>query len=145
MYGSLWNMIEKVREHSKAFDLNQLYAVKQWLDHFKWHEEGSLLMGQLLDEVEKERRDHALANAKGRYNFMRKRVRKEPDPREPEPESIGVTVGFCPRCESRLVGMPVGSCEAKAHQRHFYTECVACIYYREVFKRGNKYYEVEGG
>lgn len=140
-------MMEKIRVHSKAFDLNQLYAVKQWLDHFKWSDEGSLLMGQLLEEVEKERRDYALAHAKGRYNFMskQKRERKEPDPKEPEPDSIPTTVGFCPRCESRLVGMPVGSCEARAHQRHFYTECVACTYYTEIFKRGRKYYEVEGG
>lgn len=138
-------MMDKIRDLAQAYDLQSLYSVKQWLDHFEWNEDGALLMGQLLEEIENKRRDYAIEQARARRKFTSKSKRKEPEPREPEPESIGTTVGFCPKCESRLVGMPVGSCEARAHQRHFYTECVACTYYREIFKRQRKYYEVEGG
>jgi hypothetical protein len=43
------------------------------------------------------------------------------------------------------VGEPIGGCGKKKKRRAFYKECVACNYYAEVWKIGNKYRETEGG
>jgi hypothetical protein len=54
-------------------------------------------------------------------------------------------IGSCPRCGSNLMGLNLGGCEEEKSKRHYYKECSSCTYYAEIFKRGNKFYEMEGG
>ena len=62
-----------------------------------------------------------------------------------EPFKYTMVVGICPRCSSKVVGGPIPKCEIKISGRVFYKECSACTYYVEIFKKGNKHREVEGG
>jgi formate dehydrogenase maturation protein FdhE len=62
-----------------------------------------------------------------------------------EPQRPFVTVGFCPKCTSRMVGEVVPLCETEESGRHFYSECTACTYYTEIFKgRKGRYIEMKG-
>lgn len=70
-----------------------------------------------------------------------KKVRQIPQ----EKRSLTTVVGFCPRCKSHLLGEPLPGCETTKSGRVFYKECSACTYYSEIFKKRNKYLEVEGG
>jgi len=79
-----------------------------------------------------------------------KSIRAEPTPQKEqtaivEPFKYTQVVGICPRCSSKVVGGPQPKCETKASGRVFFKECSACTYYVEIFKRGNKHREVEGG
>jgi hypothetical protein len=57
----------------------------------------------------------------------------------------GFVIGKCPKCTSDMTGFPYPGCEVKKTGRYFYKECTACTYYVEIFKRGNKFTEMEGG
>ncbi len=66
--------------------------------------------------------------------------------RTQEPQTLNVVVGFCPKCNSTMVGTPLPPCETDESGRHFYSECTACTYYTEVFKgRKGRYIEIRGG
>jgi hypothetical protein len=58
---------------------------------------------------------------------------------------LKIVVGFCPRCNSKMVGTPVWGCAKDGNDRHFYKECTACTYYSEIFKKRNIFIEKEGG
>ena len=63
-----------------------------------------------------------------------------------EPQTFNVVVGFCPKCNSTMVGSPMPPCESDETGRHFYSECTVCPYYTEVFKgRKGRYIEIKGG
>jgi hypothetical protein len=62
-----------------------------------------------------------------------------------EEKPLPFIVGLCPKCGSIMKGTPMSSCEKARSGRHFYHECQTCTYYKEVFKRRNKFREVEGG
>lgn len=65
-----------------------------------------------------------------------------------EPINVGPVIGTCIRCSSNIRGMAVGGCgknAGKFGKLTFYKECSACTYYSEIFKKGNKHIEVEGG
>ena len=63
-----------------------------------------------------------------------------------EPPELNAIVGFCPKCNSTMVGTPLPHCESDETGRHFYSECTACSYYSEIFKgRKGRYHEVKGG
>lgn len=62
-----------------------------------------------------------------------------------EPQRPSVTVGFCPKCTSTMVGEVVPDCESQETGRHFYSECTACTYYTEIFKgRKGRFIEIKG-
>jgi hypothetical protein len=67
----------------------------------------------------------------------------------PEPGNVGPVISFCPRCGSAVRGTTVGSCSKQKASTFgtltFYRECGACTYYSEMFKKRNRYTEVEGG
>jgi hypothetical protein len=80
-----------------------------------------------------------------------KKTAKVERPKAP-PEREGFTdivprqiIGFCPKCSSIMRGMPMSKCEFEKSGRVFYKECSACTYYAEIFKKRNKFKEIEGG
>ena len=64
--------------------------------------------------------------------------RKKGNSKYREPMQPKVVIGFCPSCNSQLVGTPLKGCETKKTGRYFYKECSSCSYYAEIFKSGNK-------
>lgn len=63
-----------------------------------------------------------------------------------EPQTLNVVVGFCPKCNSPMVGNPIPPCESDESGRHFYAECTTCSFYKEIFKgRKERYTEKTNG
>lgn len=154
-------MIEKVRKYSESFAYEHLHSVYQFIRKFKWSYDGERLMKQLIEEIDKEMQDKAEAGKRQRKRYYQDvGMSTEDTPVQTLEEQvdnvqrlkedmsvkpIGLTVGFCPKCGSRVEGMPTPSCGKAKNGRHFYKECIACDYYSEIWKRGNKFTETEGG
>jgi hypothetical protein len=141
-------MIEKIRLYAQAFNLQSLYSVLQFLQHFDWNQDALMAMTEYMEIVEDERRQIA-ESRKAKFNAFQDTQRKEAGMSKEDQEAGRpmMTIGFCPRCNERMVGEPVRKCgdKKRGRQRLFYKECTSCPYYAEIWKNKNKYDETEGG
>jgi hypothetical protein len=150
--------LKELATFARSFDLNQLNTVHQWIKRFEWNREDEDRVKTLLDNYHELMREEAEALAKHKVSPSSKRLKKKelegalekalPSKIELEirqNEAKLPVVGFCPRCNSALGGQPCGGCRSKAFDRVFVKICGTCSYYSEIFRRRNKYYEVEGG
>jgi len=146
MHRELWDMMEELKTFATAFELQSLYAVKQFLERFGWNGDATALMQELLDGIENERRVHAESMTTTNSKYEEKKRKMAAMEEGPDPGRPRVVVGFCPRCGDKMVGEPVNECQSKRKRRRsFYKECTTCPYYAEVWVHKNKHYETEEG
>jgi hypothetical protein len=115
--------------------------------------------GELREHVRgilADRQEVARLRAEGRKAKVRKSIEKQRLEYEQveqmaneekfpgEPKQL-LVIGFCPKCKGKMGGAWVATCEMKKSGRFFIKECGSCDYYAEIFKKRNKYYEIEGG
>lgn len=153
--------MERLKELSAfagSFDHNQMNTVHQWIKKFGWNREDEDRIKTLLDNYLQHKRELSIALSKNRSGpaptrLRKKELQKEVDKILPGKVEMEVRqneaklpiIGFCPRCGSTLGGQPCGGCKKLKFDRVFMKECSSCDYYSEIFRRGNKHFEVEGG
>jgi hypothetical protein len=157
---------ENLLHYIESFNKEHLYSVIQFLEWFECCEDLIEPIQQYLDRNVKEiaaikRRARQQFDTAGmplvtdeeREVYMNApcmdKVNERGEMLEPEkhfePQRPYITVGFCPKCNSTMVGEVVPHCEAEESGRHFYSECTTCTYYTEIFKgRKGRYLEVRG-
>jgi len=141
-----------VHNYSQSFDSDALHSVDQFLEVFNCCDELREHVRDVLNSRQEEVRIAAeKTEDKNRKHTEKLRTEYEQTeqmanegkyPGEPKPLPV---IGFCPKCKSKMGGSWVASCETKKSGRFFIRECSACSYHAEIFKKRNKYYEVEGG
>lgn len=100
----------------------------------------------------KERRKKE-ARSKPPTRIRKQRERKKEEVEEAERRRLeeilthkyGTVVGFCPKCGDTMTGHPTKICEKTKTGRQFHKECSSCTYYVEIWKKGDKFIETEGG
>lgn len=163
--------MKNINEYCESFDPQHLFTVIQFLEWFECCEN---LIAPIQGFIDSKSKELAGIKRRARQQFERAGMplvtdeeaavyrdapcidetdpsdslddawRKEPQFAEP-PRLIQV-VGFCPKCNSTMVGQSIPECESKTTGRHYYSECTACPYYTEIFKgRKGRYIEVKGG
>jgi hypothetical protein len=141
---SLVNDID-VGLYAESHEESVLSGVRQFLRVFK-------CCDGLLEALEKRKADELDEHVRRANTQYSTRLRKKgckgkvkERPKQPQPERVQTVIGFCPKCGSNLMGVPIPNCETEKSGRVFYKECSACSYYSEIFLRRNKHYEMEGG
>jgi hypothetical protein len=142
-----------VRNYSMSFDDDALHSVDQFLEVFNCCDELREHVRDVLNDRQEQLRITAedrkkrakVAVDKMRLEYEQQEQMASEDGKFPgEPKQLP-TIGFCPKCKSKMGGAWVANCEMNKTGRFFIRECGSCDYYAEVFKKRNKYYEVEGG
>jgi hypothetical protein len=136
---------KELDKYMGAFDPLVPPSVLQFLQHFKCCDDLQTALEKWQEDNLEEKRVAAEAHlhAKKDYeDYVRGGKAEEKNYTVTRPQTI---IGFCPKCNSKLMGEPVPGCESKKSGRHFYAECSACNYYYEIFKIRNKYKKSEGG
>jgi hypothetical protein len=151
--------LKELSKFSQAFDFNQMNTVHQWVKRFGWNREDEDRLKTLVDQHHELRRLESEAMFRkhkpkpGAKKLKGKEIKKELKKVLPTKIDLEIrqneakmpVVGFCPRCGSVLGGQPCGGCKKLHYDRVFMKVCGTCSYYSEIFRRGNKHYEVEGG
>jgi hypothetical protein len=102
-----------------SFTDEQLTAVLQWLQLFKWDKRAEKALRYIIWQ-------HKLGTkVQSKVSVPRGKI-VEPDP-------LQNTVGECPKCGGVVRGKSLPRCETSATGRVYYTECDDCVYYTEYF------------
>ena len=167
---------KRITQYCQSFDPTHLYTVIQFFEWFECCEDLIPLVQGFIDSQIKEiasikrrarlqfeRAGLPLVSDEERENYLNAPCLDEETAdhrvlqagqeegqvvheRIQEPQTLNAVVGFCPKCNSTMVGTPVTHCETDESGRHFYSECTSCSYYSEIFKgRKGRYIEVKGG
>jgi hypothetical protein len=146
--------VKNIKRYIGSFDMSTRYAIQQFLSWFDVDRKLERVVWAILKKSEIVRARQAKEVSR-KNRILEKMDQGSPVSRE-ERESVipelatdvGPVVGSCPRCGSNVRGMIGGTCGKHAGnfgKLTFYKECTACSYYSEIFKKRNKYIEVEGG
>jgi hypothetical protein len=145
--------VKDVQSWVGSYDLDSIHAIQQVLERFGANRKLERIVWSMIKEME-------VTHVRGAENHAKTKAMYEkaieagkpfhPDPDSvPEPQNIKLVVGKCPKCNSNLLGEPIRGCAKQTNGNFggltFYKECSACTYYSEIFKKGNKHIEVEGG
>jgi hypothetical protein len=145
--------VKDVQKFVRGYSVDSIHAVQQILQWFGANKK----LERIIWSAIKSRQLHKKKLAEIGVNIELEKVtkRKEGKPYHPpvetirEPDDISLVIGMCPRCGRVLKGMPMRPCTKGKGSRFgkltFYKECSSCPYYSEIFKRRNKFKEVEGG
>jgi len=138
--------------YTESFDDDTLHAVKQFFEVFECCNDLEGEVGRIIKTRQEEARMYAenkgkkekkhIDKLKTEYEQTELMANEDKFPGEPKPLPV---IGFCPKCKSKMGGAWVANCETRKSGRFFVRECSACSYHAEIFKKRNKYYEVEGG
>lgn len=149
--------VKNIRQYLGSFDMNTRYAIQQFLEWFNvdrklerivWAtlKKSEIIRAKQAEEISETtdlaRRLHAgeIKNAAEHKKIVERVIN--------EPGELGPVMGKCPKCGSNIRGNLMKVCGKSAGnfgKLTFYKECTACTYYSEIFKKRNKYIEVEGG
>lgn len=150
----------KIEEYAQGIDPQHLFEIINFFEHYGCCEDliaplKNYLAGLTKELADIKRRARQQFEIAGRplledgeeidFSYM-----DDPTPcaeREikEEPTRPQVVIGFCPKCNSTMVGDVVPPCESEESGRHFYSECTVCRYYTEIFKgRKGRYIEIKG-
>jgi hypothetical protein len=144
--------VRNVKRYLTGFDMDSRYAIHQFLEWFALDRKLERIVWATLKKSEVVRRKEAESLKEEQAEIAI--ATEQGKPYHPKPERISneppltVIVGVCPRCKSMMKGMATGTCSKGAGNfgvMTFYKECGACTYYSQIFKKRNKYREVEGG
>jgi hypothetical protein len=147
--------VANVQKFIGSFSLDCRHAIQQFLEWFDVDRKLERIVWAWIKKSELTRAKQAsdLVKKGKVYEKLQKgmpitKAERELAIDEP-PLNIGPVIGHCPRCGSNLQGAVQSTCsKAKAGKygrATFYKECSACSYYSEIFKKRNKYKEIEGG
>ena len=145
--------VKNVQQWISSMEMGCRYSLQQFLEWFGVDRKLERIIWATLKKSEIIRKSDAEEAHTENKRFVKAKeegVPFHPNPdliREPDPPRM--VVGFCPRCSSNVTGFPVGGCSRDEPgtfgKVEFYKECGACSYYAQIWKKRNKYKEVEGG
>jgi hypothetical protein len=145
--------VKAVQSFVGSYDLNSIHAIQQVLEWFGANRKLERIVWSMIKEMEVE---HVRSAEKYAITVAKQdKAKVEGKPFHPDVDSIPaqqnikMVVGKCPKCNSNLLGEPIKGCSKQTNGNFggltFYKECSACTYYSQIFKKGNKHIEVEGG
>jgi hypothetical protein len=145
--------VKAVQSFVGSYELDSIHAIQQVLEWFGANKKLERIVWSMIKKMEAVHVRGAENSAKTRALYEKAIAEDKPfhpDPDSvPEPQSIKLVVGKCPKCKSNLLGEPIKGCSKQTNGNFggltFYKECSACTYYSEIFKKRNKHIEVEGG
>jgi len=145
--------VKAVQSFVGSYSLDSIHAVQQVLEWFGANKKLERIVWSMIKkmEVAHVRNAESMSETIARYEKAIEEGKPfHPDADSiPEPKDIKSVVGKCPKCGSNLLGEPIKGCSKQTNGNFggltFYKECSACTYYSEIFKKGNKHIEVEGG
>lgn len=151
--------VRNVARFMRGYEEQHLHTIQQILEWFGVCRKMERIIWAMLKKNQLERMRVAEDRAKGVYQDHptpastvekevvgkdgKKRVVRKRVPAElPDMRTV---VGFCPKCGSHIYGEPQQSCKKRVSEPVFYKECKACPWWAEVWRKRNKYIEIEGG
>jgi len=145
--------VRAVHSFVGSYSLDSIHAVQQVLEWFGANRKLERIVWSMIKRMETTHVRNAEKHARTVAQYEKSVGEGKPFHPDvdsiPEPPVIKYVVGKCPKCNSNLLGEPIKGCSKKTNGNFgglaFYKECSACTYYSEIFKKGNKHIEVEGG
>ncbi len=144
--------VKDVQRFVGSYPLDSIHAIQQVLEWFGVNRKFERIVWSMIRRREVQ---HVKEVDAGKRRYAKyKKLKDEGKPYHPPLDEVGtvpdisLVIGKCPRCDNNLLGMPTRACKKGVNGKFgglvFYKECASCTYYSEVFKKRNKYVEIEG-